>query len=281
MFVSDIGHGSWIRGVIIWDRIFWSSKHFEGKTTHTEPWYGTAYSVERIDDKFLKVIRGHPPPFRPRYVDFCQQNILMLIELPSNGHTEAWSDKQFSRNMWKKCRLDHFRTGKRLLLIQGYIYHHRTYSSLLTSVSGTWHIRYMGLVTRSSYLPQPIGHSLALPEGIICYQCYNEELADVVADFYRCSSQYWLGAPPCPSFGIILILNSGCQRHTSSYISIALRQIILPKPVFLHTFSPNFLWTIWMNMVRNSLYLEKLKWSYPLWMIVLNVDLLIACLTIH
>ena len=59
--------------------------------------------------------------------------------------------------MWKKCRLDHFRTGKRLLLIRGYICHHRTYSSLRTSVSGTCHIRYMGL-TSHSVLMSPLAY---------------------------------------------------------------------------------------------------------------------------
>lgn len=81
----------------------------------------------------------------------------MLIELHPNGHTEAWSDKQFSRNMWKKCRLDHFRIGKRLLLIQGYTCHHRTYSFLRTSVSRTWHIRYMG-PTCHSVLMSPLAY---------------------------------------------------------------------------------------------------------------------------
>lgn len=37
------------------NRIFWSSKQFEGKTTHTEPWYGTPYIVECIDDDLVKV----------------------------------------------------------------------------------------------------------------------------------------------------------------------------------------------------------------------------------
>lgn len=35
-------------------RIFRSSKEFEGKTTHIEPWYGTPYIAERIDKDLLK-----------------------------------------------------------------------------------------------------------------------------------------------------------------------------------------------------------------------------------
>eukprot|EP01018_Ginkgo_biloba_P032600 Gb_24525 [translate_table: standard] len=35
-------------------RIFWASKQFEGLTTETEPWYGTAFSVEKIGDDLIK-----------------------------------------------------------------------------------------------------------------------------------------------------------------------------------------------------------------------------------
>jgi len=37
------------------DRIFWASKQFEGQTNEIEPWYGTAFSVEKIKDDLVKV----------------------------------------------------------------------------------------------------------------------------------------------------------------------------------------------------------------------------------
>ena len=35
-------------------RIFWASKQFEGQTNEIEPWYGTAFSVEKIKDDLVK-----------------------------------------------------------------------------------------------------------------------------------------------------------------------------------------------------------------------------------
>ncbi|KAH9679020.1 Insulin-degrading enzyme-like 1 (peroxisomal) [Citrus sinensis] len=35
-------------------RIFWESKQFEGKTEMVEPWYGTAYSVENINESIIQ-----------------------------------------------------------------------------------------------------------------------------------------------------------------------------------------------------------------------------------
>ncbi|KAL5743842.1 hypothetical protein ACOSQ2_026958 [Xanthoceras sorbifolium] len=35
-------------------RIFWESKKFEGHTDMVEPWYGTAYSVEKINDSVIQ-----------------------------------------------------------------------------------------------------------------------------------------------------------------------------------------------------------------------------------
>ncbi|KAK9664344.1 hypothetical protein RND81_14G035000 [Saponaria officinalis] len=35
-------------------RIFWESRKFEGKTDVTEPWYGTAYSLEKISDLVIQ-----------------------------------------------------------------------------------------------------------------------------------------------------------------------------------------------------------------------------------
>ncbi|KAG0570443.1 hypothetical protein KC19_6G162300 [Ceratodon purpureus] len=35
-------------------RIFWYSKQFEGKTSQREPWYGTDYIIERIDDSLVE-----------------------------------------------------------------------------------------------------------------------------------------------------------------------------------------------------------------------------------
>ncbi|KAK0594994.1 hypothetical protein LWI29_002428 [Acer saccharum] len=35
-------------------RIFWESKKFEGHTEMVEPWYGTAYSVEKINDSIIQ-----------------------------------------------------------------------------------------------------------------------------------------------------------------------------------------------------------------------------------
>jgi len=36
-------------------RIFWYSKQFEGKTSEREPWYGTDYIIERIEDNLAQV----------------------------------------------------------------------------------------------------------------------------------------------------------------------------------------------------------------------------------
>ena len=36
-------------------RIFWESKQFEGKTEMVEPWYGTAYSIENINESIIQV----------------------------------------------------------------------------------------------------------------------------------------------------------------------------------------------------------------------------------
>ena len=36
-------------------RIFWYSKQFEGKTSEREPWYGTDYIIERIEDNLMQV----------------------------------------------------------------------------------------------------------------------------------------------------------------------------------------------------------------------------------
>ncbi|KAH9648312.1 Insulin-degrading enzyme-like 1 (peroxisomal) [Citrus sinensis] len=35
-------------------RIFWESKQFEGKTEMAEPWYGTAYSIENINESIIQ-----------------------------------------------------------------------------------------------------------------------------------------------------------------------------------------------------------------------------------
>ncbi|KAH9679013.1 Insulin-degrading enzyme-like 1 (peroxisomal) [Citrus sinensis] len=35
-------------------RIFWESKQFEGKTDMVEPWYGTTYSIEKIDESIIQ-----------------------------------------------------------------------------------------------------------------------------------------------------------------------------------------------------------------------------------
>lgn len=36
-------------------RIFWESKNFEGHTDKVEPWYGTAYSIEKITASAIEV----------------------------------------------------------------------------------------------------------------------------------------------------------------------------------------------------------------------------------
>lgn len=36
-------------------RTFWYSKQFEGKTSQREPWYGTDYIIERIEDNLVQV----------------------------------------------------------------------------------------------------------------------------------------------------------------------------------------------------------------------------------
>lgn len=41
--------------LILLIRIFWKSKNFEGKTDMVEPWYGTAYSVEKISNAMIQV----------------------------------------------------------------------------------------------------------------------------------------------------------------------------------------------------------------------------------
>jgi hypothetical protein len=38
-------------------RIFWESKKFEGQTDKVEPWYGTAYVVEKITGSMIQVCR--------------------------------------------------------------------------------------------------------------------------------------------------------------------------------------------------------------------------------
>ena len=35
-------------------KIFWASKQFEGQTNEIEPWCGTAFSVENINDDLVK-----------------------------------------------------------------------------------------------------------------------------------------------------------------------------------------------------------------------------------
>lgn len=40
---------------VLLNRIFWESKNFEGCTSMIEPWYGTAYSVEKISDGIIQV----------------------------------------------------------------------------------------------------------------------------------------------------------------------------------------------------------------------------------
>lgn len=37
------------------NRIFWDSNKFEGHTDMVEPWYGTAYSIEKIDVSMIQV----------------------------------------------------------------------------------------------------------------------------------------------------------------------------------------------------------------------------------
>lgn len=37
------------------NRIFWESTKFEGLTDLTEPWYGTAYSVEKLTGSTIEV----------------------------------------------------------------------------------------------------------------------------------------------------------------------------------------------------------------------------------
>lgn len=38
------------------DRVFWESKKFEGRVDMVEPWYGTAYSVEKISPSTIQVL---------------------------------------------------------------------------------------------------------------------------------------------------------------------------------------------------------------------------------
>jgi hypothetical protein len=43
------------RTVVLFVRIFWESKKFEGLTDLAEPWYGTSYSVQKITSDTIKV----------------------------------------------------------------------------------------------------------------------------------------------------------------------------------------------------------------------------------
>lgn len=45
-------------------RIIWSSKQFEGCTNETEPWYGTAFSLEKIKDESVKQWENSEPDSR-------------------------------------------------------------------------------------------------------------------------------------------------------------------------------------------------------------------------
>lgn len=48
---------SWLKlsQPILLCRIFWESKSFEGHTDKVEPWYGTAYSIEKITASTIEV----------------------------------------------------------------------------------------------------------------------------------------------------------------------------------------------------------------------------------
>ena len=39
----------------IFDRVFWESTNFEGHTDMIEPWYGTAFSVEKLTSSMIQV----------------------------------------------------------------------------------------------------------------------------------------------------------------------------------------------------------------------------------
>lgn len=44
--------------IVLWRsrfRVFWYSKQFEGKTSQREPWYGTEYIIEKIEDILVQV----------------------------------------------------------------------------------------------------------------------------------------------------------------------------------------------------------------------------------
>lgn len=58
------------------------SKHFEGLTDQTEPWYGTAYSREKIQPELVEVIQGN-------YFVECPYIGMYCLEMEGGG-TDCW-----------------------------------------------------------------------------------------------------------------------------------------------------------------------------------------------
>ncbi|KAA8518172.1 hypothetical protein F0562_015646 [Nyssa sinensis] len=91
-------------------RIFWDSTKFEGNTNMTEPWYGTAYSVERISDSMIQqwietapnenLHLPAPNVFIP--TDLSLKNVLEKAKFPlllrKSSYSRLWykPDKTFS-----------------------------------------------------------------------------------------------------------------------------------------------------------------------------------------
>lgn len=68
-------------------RIFCSSKKFEKETTDVEPWYGTLYSVEKIDDMLVKVCAEYSLLSEPPWCEYA--STFWRNDLPL-GRTVKW-----------------------------------------------------------------------------------------------------------------------------------------------------------------------------------------------
>ncbi|EEF30307.1 insulin-degrading enzyme-like 1, peroxisomal [Ricinus communis] len=83
-------------------RIFWESKNFEGQTEKVEPWYGTAYSVEKIDSLVIQewmlsapdenLHLPAPNVFIPTDLSLksAQEKVILPVLLRKSSYSSLW-----------------------------------------------------------------------------------------------------------------------------------------------------------------------------------------------
>ncbi|MBA0550626.1 hypothetical protein Golob_021561, partial [Gossypium lobatum] len=84
------------------DRIFWESKKFEGLTDKFEPWYGTAYSIEKVSSSKIQAWMSSAPNenlhlpapnvFIPKDLSIknAQEEVKFPVLLRKSSYSKLW-----------------------------------------------------------------------------------------------------------------------------------------------------------------------------------------------